>query len=61
MNKLVLSDKLQGVIRNPFAYYSPIQKGFSGWIQTVPPDSYYLTSGIFTYFKGYVMVSTVAL
>jgi len=35
MNKLVLSDKLQGVIRNPFAFYFPIQRGFSGSIQTL--------------------------
>jgi hypothetical protein len=30
------SDKLQGFIRNPFAFYFPIQRGFSGTIQTLP-------------------------
>ena len=30
------SDKLQGVIRNPFAFYFPIKRGFSGPIQTLP-------------------------
>ena len=29
------SDKLQGVIRNPFAFYFPIQRGFSGSVQTL--------------------------
>ena len=29
------SDKLQGVIRNPFAFYFAIQRGFSGPIQTL--------------------------
>ena len=29
------SDKLQGVIRNPFAFYFPIQRVFSGSIQTL--------------------------
>ena len=29
------SDKLQGVIRNPFAFHFPIQRGFSGTIQTL--------------------------
>ena len=35
MCKQVVSDKLQGVIRNPFAFYFPIQRGFSGPIQTL--------------------------
>jgi hypothetical protein len=30
------SDKLQGVIRNPFAFYFPIQRGFSGPVRTLP-------------------------
>ena len=30
------SDKFQGVIRNPIAFYFPIQRGFSGSIQTLP-------------------------
>ena len=30
------SERLQGVIRNPFAFYFPIQRGFSGSIQTPP-------------------------
>ena len=29
-------DELQGVIRNPFVFYFPIQRGFSGPIQPVP-------------------------
>ena len=33
------SDKLQGVIRNPFAFYFPIQRGFIGSIQTLANDS----------------------
>ena len=30
------SDRLQGVIQNPFAFYFPIQRGFSGSVQTLP-------------------------
>lgn len=29
-------EKLQGTIRNPFAFYFSIQRGFSGSIQTLP-------------------------
>ena len=36
IQQLINSDKLQGVIRNPFAFYFPIQRGFSGSIQTLP-------------------------
>ena len=36
MYQQIVSDKLQGVIRNPFAFYFPIQRGFSGSIQTLP-------------------------
>jgi len=36
MYQLIVSDKLKGVIRNPFAFYFPIQRGFSGPIQTLP-------------------------
>ena len=36
MNKVIDSDKLQGVIRNPFAFYFLIQRGYSGPIQTLP-------------------------
>ena len=32
----IVSDKLQGVIRNPFAFYFLIQGGFGGPIQTLP-------------------------
>ena len=32
------SDELQGVIQNPFAFYFPIQRGFSGPIQTLASD-----------------------
>ena len=39
MFSLIDSDKLQGVIRNPFAFYFPIQRGFSGSIQTLPSNS----------------------
>ena len=35
VNQLIDSDKLQGVIRNPFAFYFAIQRGFSGSIQTL--------------------------
>ena len=35
-NKQNNSDRLQGVIRNPFAFYFPIQRGFSGSVQTLP-------------------------
>ena len=31
--------KSQGAIRNPFAFYFPIQRGFSRSIQTLPSDS----------------------
>ncbi len=37
---LIVSDKLQGVIRNPFVFYFPKQRGFSGSIQTLPLHSY---------------------
>ena len=30
------SDKPEGVIRNPFAFYFPIQRGFSGTIKIYP-------------------------
>jgi hypothetical protein len=36
MSSLIDSDKLQGIIRNPFAFCFPIQRGFSGSIQTLP-------------------------
>jgi hypothetical protein len=36
MFSLIDSDKLQGVIRNPSAFYFLIQRGFSGPIQTLP-------------------------
>jgi len=32
------SDKPEGVIRNPFAFYFPIQRGFSGTIKTLPSE-----------------------
>ena len=35
INKQTDSDKLQGVIRNPFAFYFAIRRGFSGSIQTL--------------------------
>ena len=35
MFSLIDLDKLQGVILNPFAFYFPIQRGFSGPIQTL--------------------------
>ena len=35
MFSIIDSDKLQGVIQNPFAFYFPIQRGFSGAIQTL--------------------------
>ena len=35
INRQINSDKLQGIIRNPFALYFPIQRGFSGPIQTL--------------------------
>ena len=34
----IVSDKLQGVIRNPFAFYFLIQWGFGGPIQTLHFD-----------------------
>ena len=37
-NQEIDSDELQGVIRNPFAFYFTIQWGFSGPIQTLPLD-----------------------
>ena len=39
------SDKLQGVIRNPFAFYFPIQRGFSGSIQMLSLCSDTATTG----------------
>ena len=41
MNRQIISDKLQGAIRNPYAFYFPIQRGFSGSIQTLPTDSFW--------------------
>ena len=38
MFQLINSDKLEGVIRNPIAFYFPIQRGFSGPIQTLGYD-----------------------
>ena len=35
-NKQIVSDMSEGVIRNPFAFYFPIQRGFSGPILTLP-------------------------
>ena len=35
-NRHIIPMKLQGVIRNPFAFYFQIQRGFSGPIQTLP-------------------------
>ena len=35
VNLLIDSDKLQGVILNPSAFHSPIQREFSGPIQTL--------------------------
>jgi len=34
-NKQIVSDMSEGVIRNPFAFYFPIQRAFSGSIQTL--------------------------
>jgi len=34
-NQQIDSDRLEGVTRNPFAFYFPIQRGFSGPIQTL--------------------------
>ena len=34
--KQIVSDELQGVTRNPFAFYFPIQRVFSGPFQTLP-------------------------
>ena len=36
MYQQIDSDKLQGVIRKPFTFYFPIQRGFSRSIQTLP-------------------------
>jgi len=33
---LAISDEFKGVIRNPFAFYFPIQRGFSGSLLTLP-------------------------
>ena len=38
MNKLVLSDKLQGFVRTPFVFYFPIQRGFSGPFQRLASE-----------------------
>ena len=35
----ILPEWSQGVIRNPSAFYFPIQRGFSGSIHTLPTDS----------------------
>ena len=35
MYQQIDSDKLEGIIRNPFAFYFPIQRGCSGPIQTL--------------------------
>ena len=35
-NKQIVSDMSEGVIRNPLAFNFPIQRGFSGSIQTLP-------------------------
>ena len=37
--QLTVLDKLQGFIRNPFAFYLPIQWAFSGSIQTLPIET----------------------
>jgi len=34
-NKQIVSDMSEGVIRNPLAFNFPIQRGFSGSIQTL--------------------------
>ena len=36
MFKEYVKDKLEGVIQNPFAFYFPIQRGFSGSMLTLP-------------------------
>ena len=41
----IVSDKLQGVIRNPFVFYFEIRRGFSGPIQTLPLKSPAYTTG----------------
>ena len=48
-NKQIVSDMSEGVIRNPFAFYFTIQRGFSGPILTLPPESYYFKE---SYFEG---------
>lgn len=35
MNELIYSDELQGSIRIPFVFLLPIQRGFSGSVQTL--------------------------
>ena len=35
-NKQIVSDMSERVIRNPLAFNFPIQRGFSGSIQTLP-------------------------
>ena len=36
VNQLSNSDELEGFIRNPFAFYFPIQRGFSGSYERYP-------------------------
>ncbi|MAH90879.1 MAG: hypothetical protein CMA11_03835 [Euryarchaeota archaeon] len=36
MNRQIVSDKLQGFVGKPFTFYFPIQRGFSGSIQSLP-------------------------
>ena len=50
----IISTKSQGVIRNPFAFYFPIQRGFSGSIQTLPFDSHTSERGSHALISRYV-------
>ena len=51
MYQQIVSDKLQGVIRNPFAFYFPIQRGFSGSVGTLPLCPYANTSWLLVYVR----------
>jgi|MEHZ01.6.fsa_nt_MEHZ011643351.1_3 hypothetical protein len=64
-NKQIVSDMSEGVIRNPLAFNFPIQRGFSGSIQTLPiaPHTYaraplvYVISGYVFHYSSSVEVT----
>jgi hypothetical protein len=51
---LIDSDKLEGVIRNPFAFYFSIQRGFSGSIQTLPFADPFIRRGALVISSGFL-------